>query len=204
MGRNSGKETRAQLPHSGADDVVGCGCAGLDVRNEAGRAPALLLGQQSGDPVLAECPSAAGAPIDPGSDSPTVGLTRSRAYYPGVSWVRAYQRVTIWRLCKSPTCSTAMNLLHTPRATNLSNANHRVRSRYPDVGFSGSSANQSGTARVTPEDELPCGATAGLSFVHTVSHIGNDICAGKWDRAQCSRCNGCRDKWRFHGPHPLG
>jgi hypothetical protein len=96
-----------------------------------------------------------------------------------------------------------MNLLHAPFAANLSNANHRVTSRYPDVRLSGSSANQSGTSCVTPEDELPRGGTAGLSLCHTVSHIGNFICACMRGRADCSRRDGCRDEWVLSLSAPL-
>jgi hypothetical protein len=130
-------------------------------------------------------------------------LTRLRTYYPSVSWVSAYQRVTVGRLCVRPTSSTAMNLLHAPRATNLSNANHRIPSRYPDVRLSGSPANQSGTACVTPEDELPRRCTARLSLRRTISHIGNLICASIRGRADRSRHDGCRDEWCFHCLAPL-
>jgi hypothetical protein len=96
-----------------------------------------------------------------------------------------------------------MNLLHAPGATDLSNANHREPGRYPDVRFSVCPANQSSTASVTPEDKLIRSITAGLAFVHTVSHIGNFICTSKWGRADCSRNDGCRDEWCFHSPHPF-
>jgi hypothetical protein len=97
-----------------------------------------------------------------------------------------------------------MNLLHAPRATNLSNANHRIPSRYPDVRLSGSPANQSGTACVTPEDELPRRCTARLSLRRTISHIGNLICASRRGRADRSHHDGCRDEWCFHCLHPFG
>src|ERR1700716_950813 len=97
-----------------------------------------------------------------------------------------------------------MNLLHAAVITDLSNADHRVPSLYPNVRLSGSPANQSGTAFVKSEDELPRGGTAGLSYHRIGIHIGNWICASKWGRADGSRRDGCRDEWCFHGPHPFG
>ena len=99
-----------------------------------------------------------------------------------------------------------MNLLHAPCGTEF--VEHRPTGNpaaTQTLGCPVPPQIESGTACITPEDELPRGGTAGLSLRHTVSHIGNFICASKsGGDADCSRRDGCRDERCLHCRHPFG